>query len=78
MVQMEQILLFFYDKYKGEWNDIYVAIATKERVDPIEVQEVWNKYSEKHRIVTMLSEDYPEEYKKDYYKPPFVLLYDKI
>lgn len=71
---MRNILVFFHEKYNGNWVDIYLALAAKEKVDPKEAEECYNRLSAEYNIITMLDADYPEMYKNDdYNKPPFVL-----
>jgi predicted Rossmann fold nucleotide-binding protein DprA/Smf involved in DNA uptake len=71
---MRSILVFFHEKYNGNWVDIYLALAAKEKVDPEEAEECYNRLSAEYNIITMLDDNYPEMYKNDNYdKPPFVL-----
>lgn len=77
-MNMRSILVFFYEKYEGIWEDIYSALAMKEKVNPKEVEECYNRLSAEYNIITMLDDDYPEMYKNDNYdKPPFVILESK-
>lgn len=77
-INMRSILVFFHEKYNGNWVDIYLALAVKEKVNPQEVEECYNRLSAEYNIITMLDDDYPEMYKNDNYdKPPFVILEPK-
>jgi predicted Rossmann fold nucleotide-binding protein DprA/Smf involved in DNA uptake len=69
---MNDILVFFYEKYDGDWDSIYKAIRQKERVNYSEANQFLKKYKDKYDYVTLIDNDYPEEYKGNY-KPPFVL-----
>lgn len=73
---MKKILVYFYDKYKGVWEDIYNAICEKEQVEDSESERVLREYEKSYYITTLLDEDYPENLKREY-KPPFVLLIKK-
>ena len=69
---MSDILIYFYEKYDGDWDDIYKAIQRKERVDAIEAKSFLKKYRDKYDYVTLIDNEYPDEYKANY-KPPFVI-----
>lgn len=73
-LRMQEVLLYFYLKYNKDWNNVYKAIERKERVDATRAAEIFSTTEKYFKVVTVLDSDYPEEYKKDYYKPPFVLL----
>lgn len=73
---MKKILVYFYDKYKGVWEDIYNAICEKEQVEVSEAERVLKEYEKDYDIITVLDEDYPENLKREY-KPPFILLTKK-
>ena len=75
---MENVLIYLYDKYNGKWEDIYKAIQEKERVDFEQAQQVGYKYRKEYNVITIISPDYPECYKHDYFKPPFVILERKV
>lgn len=69
---MEEILLYFSLKYKGDFNSIYNALEKKEKVDENLKKELMATV--KSNYVTMVSKDYPESLK--YIScPPFVLYY---
>ena len=69
---MSDILIYFYEKYDGDWDDIYKAIQRKERVDATEAKSFLKKYRDKYDYVTLIDNEYPNEYKANY-KPPFVI-----
>ena len=69
---MNDILIYFYEKYEGDWDDIYKAIQRKERVDATEAKSFLKKYRNKYDYVTLIDNEYPDEYKANY-KPPFVI-----
>ena len=69
---MSDILIYFYEKYDGDWDDIYKAIQRKERVDATEAKSFLKKYRDKYDYVTLIDNEYPDEYKANY-KPPFVI-----
>lgn len=71
---MEDILIYLYDKYSGRWEDIYLAILRKEKVDRDLVVMVANEYRKIYNVTTIMSDNYPMEYRKGYNKPPFVIL----
>ena len=64
--------IYFYEKYEGDWDDIYKAIQRKERVDATEAKSFLKKYRNKYDYVTLIDNEYPDEYKANY-KPPFVI-----
>lgn len=70
---MENVLIYFYDKYDGRWEDIYKAIVAKEQVDFATANKVGEDYRRAYDVITIISPDYPQEYKNGYYKPPFVI-----
>ena len=69
---MSDILIYFYEKYEGDWDEIYKAINQKERVDATEAKFFLKKYRDKYDYVTLIDNEYPDEYKANY-KPPFVI-----
>ena len=71
--KMENILIYLFDKYDGKWEDIYDAIVRKEMVDRQQADKVAEDYRKVYNVTTIISEDYPVEY-KSVYKPPFVIL----
>ena len=70
--EMNDILVFFYEKYDGDWDAIYKAIREKEPVDKKKCKEFIKSYKEKYDYTTLLDDEYPEHLKREY-KPPFVL-----
>ena len=69
---MNDILVYFAIKYKGDWDSIYSAINKKERVDSEEVKRVVSECN--FQYITLLDSNYPQRL-KNIYKPPFVLFY---
>ena len=69
---MEDILLYFSLKYKGQFDLIYKALERKERVDESLKEELFKTI--KSSYTTIISDDYPQQLK--YINcPPFVLYY---
>ncbi|QHX35838.1 DNA processing/uptake protein [Spiroplasma sp. TIUS-1] len=69
---MEKVLLFFALKYKGDWDKIYKALESKEK---IEIETLTNSIKNiRSNWTTIISSDYPEALKYTY-KPPFVIFY---
>lgn len=66
---MNNVILFFAMKYKGDWEKIYYAIANKE---PICYYDINKTNTKNICFKTIISKDYPDELKK-IYKPPFIL-----
>lgn len=71
---MEDILIYLYDKYSGRWEDIYKAILSQEKVDIQKANKVAEEYRKVYEVITIVSDNYPSCYRKDFYQPPFVLL----
>ncbi|MBO6047150.1 MAG: DNA-processing protein DprA [Erysipelotrichaceae bacterium] len=69
---MNEIVLYFALKYKGQFDAIYQALKEKEPVDTVLQQELLARL--KSRYVTILDDDYPERL-KTMTCPPFVLFY---
>lgn len=72
-VDMKDIIIYFDIKNKGDWDKVYRDIATKKKVDLADVKKVVGKEKKKYNIITMLDSKYPDKYKKDYIRPPFVI-----
>ena len=70
---MDKILVFFHTKYQGNWDEIYGALSRKEKVDLDEARRNYEELSKDYRIITLIDEGYPDYYKTDYFKPPFVI-----
>ena len=69
---MEDILLYFSLKYKGQFDLLYKALERKERVDESLKEELSKTI--KSSYTTIISDDYPQQLK--YINcPPFVLYY---
>ena len=71
-VTMNDVLIHFHEKYKGNWDKIYEAILNKEELVPERDLPVVDKYREEYEYITLLDNDYPDEL-RDYPRPPFVL-----
>lgn len=71
-MESREILLYYAIIYKGDWNQIYNALASKLEPDVKDFKKVV-KYN-KSKYVTFLDDDYPEQL-KNLKKPPFVLFY---
>lgn len=69
---MEEIILYFSLKYQGDFNKIYKALETKEKVDETLKEELFKKL--KSNYTTIVSKGYPERL-KHISCPPFVLYY---
>lgn len=69
---MEEILLYFSLKYRGDFEKIYKALEQKEKVDETKKEELMKSVSCKY--TTMVSKDYPEAL-KHINCPPFVIYY---
>lgn len=70
--KMSDILIYFYEKYEGDWDKIYKAIRRKEAVNSEQAKKFLKGYKDKYEYVTIIDNDYPEEYKANY-KPPIVI-----
>lgn len=55
---MEDILLYFSLKYKGQFDLIYKALERKERVDESLKEELFKTI--KSSYTTIISDDYPQ------------------
>ena len=66
------ILLYFVLKYDGDFNKIYHAIDTNERIDFADFNKLIGTV--KHKYITIVDPRYPE-YLKDKTNPPIVLFY---
>ena len=69
---MREVLLYFSLLYKGDFNRIYKAVASKEKVDENKFKEL--KKNLKSQYITIIDEDYPKKL-KCISAPPFVLYY---
>lgn len=69
---LEELVLYFSLKYEGDFQKIYEAVMSKEKVDEKLKKELMEKL--KCKYVTIFSEDYPEMLKQ-INCPPFVLFY---
>ena len=69
---LEELVLYFSLKYEGDFQKIYEAVMSKEKVDENLKKELMEKL--KCKYVTIFSDDYPEMLKQ-INCPPFVLYY---
>ncbi len=69
---MEDILLYFSLKYKGDFKKIYQAIVDKEEINQKELDK--SKQRMECKYTTIVSDDYPQTL-KHIEKPPFVIYY---
>ena len=70
---METILIYFAIKYKNDFIKIYEALKNKDRVYKKELKIINNRLeSGDIEAITILSENYPEEFKLQG-NPPFVI-----
>lgn len=74
LLNAHDILLYFSDKYKGDWGKIYNAIRNREKVDPEDSEKVVLKYKNKCKVVALTDPDYPSSLKR-MERPPFLLYY---
>ncbi|MCB9499162.1 MAG: DNA-protecting protein DprA [Erysipelotrichaceae bacterium] len=71
-MQARELLLFLSHKYEGDWDKIYYAIRTKEKVQSDEVVDFAKSF--KGNYITLTDENYPH-FIKETTRPPFVLYY---
>lgn len=69
---MRDIILYFANKYFGDWERIYDAIEKQEDVDFDELDIIKEEIGDEY--VTVLDDDYPKELKL-IDRPPFVLFF---
>ncbi len=69
---MRDILLYFSIKYDGDWEKIFKAIESNEKIEPISFKEFKSKY--KNKFITILDSKYPNNL-KSISKPPFVIFF---
>lgn len=70
---MDNVILYFAVKYLGDWEQIYMAISEKETINSKNLEKI--KDENKNKFLTIVSENYPKEF-KDIYKPPFIIFYE--
>lgn len=71
-LKMNDVLIYFYEKYRGDWDSIMGAIEAKEEVDTRSAIKLVDEQCKDYDYTTVIDPDYPEEYKK-MKKPPFVI-----
>jgi hypothetical protein len=70
MMKGRDILIYLAIKYQNNWDAIYKAVKEKEIIEEEDLKPALDKI--KGEVITIIDEDYPEEFKK-VNKPPFVL-----
>lgn len=70
---MNDILLYFTIKYKGKWEDIYLALSEKEQVRMQDIQKISSKT--KANYISIIDKNYPNNL-KTIYKPPFSIFWE--
>jgi DNA processing protein len=70
---MDQVLLYFNLKYKGNWDKIYDALEHKERIEASDLEDIEKRINCKY--ITILDKRYPNNLRMSY-RPPFVLFYE--
>lgn len=73
-MQGREIMIYLAAKYNGDWNRIYEAIKNKEHVNEIDVLSTVKDVESNVKCLTIIDEEYPDEFKQ-IYKPPFVIFY---
>lgn len=75
---MKHILIYFVRKYNNDWDKIYKALFTKEKVllEDIKQMEAWVLCDPFNKVITIIEEEYPEELKQ-IDKPPFAVMIDQ-
>lgn len=68
------IMIYLATKYNGDWNRIYQAIKEKEHVNEMDVLSTVKEVEANVDCLTIIDENYPDEFKQ-IYKPPFVIFY---
>lgn len=72
---MDLVILYFSNKYKGYFHDIYNAIKKKEYIQLEELEKIKLKKKTKEiEAITIIDDDYPESL-KSIICPPFVIYY---
>lgn len=70
---MNDVLLFFSIKYNGDWELIFQALETKEKIQLKDINNIKNNFA--YKYTTIIDNNYPLLL-KDVYKPPFIFYYD--
>lgn len=70
---MNNIILYFLEKYKQNWQSVYDAIVSKEKIDSeIILNYHFNKAT---KYISILDENYPSKFKNTH-MPPYILCYE--
>ncbi|PPE05400.1 DNA-processing protein DprA [Williamsoniiplasma lucivorax] len=67
---MNNVLLYFSLKYKGDWEKVYEALEKKEKITNAELKKIESKID--CNYLTIIDQYYPVNLKYSY-KPPFLL-----
>ncbi|WP_373436236.1 DNA-processing protein DprA [Metamycoplasma equirhinis] len=72
---MNEFLVYFSYKYLGDWDAIYEAIRTKEKIDSKQFDD-YLKYEniKTKKYITILDSNFPKEF-NSVIKPPFAIYY---
>lgn len=74
---MRTILLYFFIKYNENWDKIYKALETKERIDLEKIEKLDQEVSKgKYNFIAIVDDNYPKEF-MEIYKPPFIVMLDE-
>ena len=74
-MKMNDYLIYFSDKYNGDWDKIYYALKTVEYVEKKSLIDLQDKKNETEtKCITILDENYPKMF-NILKKPPFVMYY---
>lgn len=71
MITAKQLLVYLAIKYKGNWDDIYRHIRTKQPLDKEDMEKTL-KNVDLNDYIALTDKDYPESL-KGLEKPPFVV-----
>ncbi|BDV03434.1 MAG: DNA processing/uptake protein [Candidatus Hepatoplasma scabrum] len=70
---MREVLLYFSVKYNGNWDKIYSALKTKEKINHSLYKQIIYRYKNK-KYITIIDSSYPKNLKRIAF-PPFVIYY---
>lgn len=73
-IEMSKVINYFTYKYNGDWDYIYDAIQNKEKIDINDLEEFIHN-NEKIKYISIIDEEYPENY-KSIYMPPLTIYYE--
>lgn len=58
------------------WDETYSKIKNRQELNPQEVENIYSSITERYKVITICSPEYPEFFKK-LAKPPFCLFINK-